>query len=102
MDELVAELAELLETDKVNKLKIIVRRAESFITTTTGTEEWKDIDPDLQMEVALIMWNKLGIDGESLHSEGSYSSQFETLPKMLQVRLNRFNKAKALGSKVWE
>lgn len=83
------------ETD--NKPRIIMRRAEKFVTGVTGTELWKETDIDICLEVALVMYSRLGIEGEAMHTEGSYSSQFESLPKMLQVRLNRFNKGKATG-----
>lgn len=45
---------------------------------------------DVQIELAIIAFNKRGAEGESSRSEGGISRNFEALPPLMLKRLNNY------------
>lgn len=45
---------------------------------------------DVQLELAIIAFNKRGAEGESSRSEGGISRSFEALPPLMLKRLNNY------------
>ena len=51
-----------------------------------------------QIEIAVILFNRMGMEGESSHAEGSVSRSAESLPEYLRRQLNPWRAAKAVGA----
>lgn len=66
--------------------------AEEFILDTTH----KDIIPDkllrTQVELAIIYYNKQGIEGQTSHSEGGISRNFSDIPESILKKIRSCRK----------
>lgn len=50
-----------------------------------------------QLEIAVILYNRMGMEGEASHSEGSVSRSVDSLPEYLRGQLNPWRLAKAVN-----
>lgn len=51
----------------------------------------------IQANLALILYNRRGAEGETRRSEGEVTSWFEPLPEVIRAQLRPYLKAKALS-----
>lgn len=49
-----------------------------------------------QVEIAAMLFNRMGMEGESGHGEGSVSRSVESLPEFIRRQLNPWRIAKAV------
>lgn len=71
--------------------------AELYVVAYTGRAA---VPPELEgtvVELAAIQYNRLGIQGESSHQEGSVSITVDSLPESIRLLLNRFRLARVVG-----
>lgn len=77
-------------------LNDLLLQAESFILAYTHRDEMPDGLEDAQVELAAVLFNRMGMEGESSHSEGSVSRTAESLPEGLRRWLNAWRLAKTM------
>jgi len=66
-----------------------------LLTWTNRTELPMSLEPT-QRQIAIIRYNKQGIEGQSGHSEGGISRSFEDLPPSIQSTINQKRLAKVV------
>lgn len=64
--------------------------AENAVCDLTGREAVPERLLDVQVELAIIAYNKRGAEGESSRSEGGISRTFEELPPLMLKRLMNY------------
>ena len=79
-------------------LQDIIDAAAGVICAYTGRETVPPALEAAQIETACIIFNRMGMEGESAHSEGSVSHTADSLPEFLKRQLNPFRLAKAVGA----
>lgn len=75
-------------------LASLLEDAESDILTQTNRTTLPSSLESVQRQIAVIHYNKQGIEGQSSHSEGGISRSFEDLPQSLQRTINQARLAK--------
>ena len=70
--------------------------AENYILAYTGREEVPEVLSGIALELACILYNRRGMEGEISHAEGGISIAVEGLPEDLRRVLNRFRVAKVV------
>lgn len=75
----------------------LLEESGAFIRAYTHREVVPDALEDAQVRIAAILYNRMGMEGESDHSEGGVSRTADTLPEDLRRWLNSWRLAKALG-----
>lgn len=75
--------------DKVFILQALAD-AENVVCDLTGRETVPERLLDVQVELAIIAYNKRGAEGESSRSEGGISRTFEELPPLMLKRLMNY------------
>lgn len=68
----------------------LLLRAENTILDITGRKSVPQQLIDVQAELAVIFYNKLGAEGESSRSEGGISRSFDELPPIMLKRLMNY------------
>ena len=79
-------------------LQDLIDAAAGAICAYTGRESVPLPLEHMQIEIACILFNRMGMEGESAHSEGSVSHTAESLPEFVRRQLNPFRLAKAVGA----
>lgn len=78
-------------------LSDLLSDAELYVMAYTGRGT---VPPELEgtvVELAAIQYNRLGMQGEGSHQEGSVSITMENLPQSIRLLLNRFRLARVVG-----
>ena len=78
-------------------LSLLLEDAESDVLTWTNRQT---IPPGLESSVrqlAVMRYNKIGIEGQTSHSEGGVSRSFADLPADLKQTIGQFRLLKAVG-----
>lgn len=70
--------------------------AESYVLGYTGRTEVPEVLSGVVVELAAISYNRLGVEGESAHSEGGVSISVDSLPSRLVALLNRYRVARVV------
>ena len=71
--------------------------ARDMILAYTGRTE---LPPGLvaaQVQLALVLYNRMGIEGETAHSEGGVSRSMEGLPADIRAQLTPYRVAKVVN-----
>ena len=68
--------------------------AENYVLAYTGRTEIPDKLRGTVIELAAVSYNRLGLQGESAHSEGGVSVTVDGLPEGVRALLNRWRVAK--------
>ena len=79
-------------------LEELLDSAEGMILAYTGREELPERLEGAQVEIAAMLYNRMGMEGEASHSEGSVSRSADSLPEYLRRQMNPFRLAKAVGA----
>ena len=77
-------------------LQDLLDSAAGMICAYTGRESMPVQLEYMQIEIACILYNRMGMEGESTHSEGSVSHTAESLPEFVRRQINPFRLAKAV------
>ncbi len=75
-------------------LTLLLEDVESDILTWTNRTVLPATLESIKRQIAVIHYNKQGIEGQSSHSEGGISRSFEDLPQSLQSTINQKRLAK--------
>ena len=76
----------------------LIDDAQAMILAYTGRDCVPDVLRGVQLEIALMLYNRMGMEGESSHAEGSVSRSADSLPEYLRRQLNPWRAAKAVGA----
>ncbi|MBQ8508247.1 MAG: phage head-tail connector protein [Clostridia bacterium] len=79
-------------------LEELLSSAEGMILAYTGRDEIPELLEGAQLEIAAMLFNRMGMEGESSHSEGSVSRTAESIPEYIRRQLNPFRRARAVGA----
>lgn len=77
-------------------LNDLLAEAGAFICAYTRRDEVPAALEDAQVKIAAIAFNRMGMEGESAHSEGGVSRTAESLPEDLKRWLNSWRLAKTV------
>lgn len=77
-------------------LNDLLAEAGAFICAYTHRDEVPAALEDAQVKIAAIAFNRMGMEGESAHSEGGVSRTAESLPEDLKRWLNSWRLAKTV------
>jgi len=77
-------------------LQDLIEAAAGMICAYTGRESVPLQLEETQIEIACMIFNRMGMEGESAHSEGSVSHAVDSLPEFLRRAMNPFRLAKAV------
>ena len=70
--------------------------AAGMICAYTGCEQVPDVLQAAQLEIAAILFNRMGMEGEKQHDEGDVRRSADSLPEFIRRQLNPFRRAKAV------
>lgn len=76
------------------RLELALSDIEADILTWTNRVELPPSLESIQRQIAVIQYNKQGIEGQTSHSEGGISRSFEDLPQSIQNAINQKRLAK--------
>ena len=77
-------------------LSDLLSEAAQFLCAYTRRSELPAELEDAVLRVAVILYNRMGMEGESAHSEGGVSRTAEALPEDLKGWLNAWRLAKTV------
>jgi hypothetical protein len=78
-------------------LSDLIDDAGGFICAYTGRDEVPDALRAAQIALAAVFFNRMGMEGEVRHAEGSAERVAEMLPEDIRRQLNPFRLARAVG-----
>ena len=77
-------------------LNDLLSDAEGMILAYTGRDALPDVLRGAKIEIAAMLFNRMGMEGESTHAEGSISRSTDSLPEYIRRQLNPWRLAKAV------
>ena len=77
-------------------LKELLEDAERMICAYTMRESVPEALRGAQLEIAAMNFNRMGMEGENSHGEGSVSRSIESLPEGLRRQMNPWRLARAV------
>ena len=95
MAEMVSALAKRLNVANDELLTDLLKEAEAQVLDYTGQKKLIGSMSVYVKKLAVINFNRLGLEGETQRSEGGVTSHLETgIPKDIRQGLNRYRIAK--------
>ena len=79
-------------------LSDLIADAGSMICAYTMRSAVPDALQAAQIEIAAMLFNRMGMEGESSHGEGSVNHSVDSLPEYIRVQLAPWRRAKAVGA----
>ena len=95
---MIAELKRRIP-DAVNQealLEDLLTAAGGMICAYTGRGSVPDALAYLQVEIAAMQYNRMGMEGESTHEEGALHRRADSLPEYLKRQLNPYRLARTV------
>ena len=74
----------------------LIADAGRMICAYTLRQEVPECLEGVQIEIAAMLFNRMGMEGEMIHSEGSVSHHADSLPESIRRQLNPWRLAKAV------
>lgn len=78
-------------------LNDLLEDAGKMICAYTLRSAVPDVLQAAQIEIAVMLFNRMGMEGEGAHGEGSVSRSVDSLPEYLRRQLNPWRSAKAVS-----
>lgn len=75
------------DTSKDDVLQVYLDDASEYILSQTHLETIPTTLLSTQVELAIIYYNKQGIEGQTAHSEGGISRSFEDIPESILKKI---------------
>lgn len=75
----------------------LIEDAGKFICAYTGRTEVPEVLQGAQIALAALFFNRMGMEGELRHDEGSAQRTVEMLPEDIRRQLNPFRVSRAVG-----
>lgn len=79
-------------------LEELLGDAGSMIRAYTLRENLPEALSGAQIEIAAMLFNRMGMEGESAHGEGSISRSVDSLPEYIRRQLNPWRLARAVDA----
>lgn len=76
----------------------LLEQAKAFILSYTCRETLPAPLADAQVELAAILFNRMGMEGEVNHGEGGVTRTAEGLPESLRRWLNPWRRVRTMGA----
>ena len=80
-----------------NLCSVLLSEACEMILTYTGRTELPSGLEAAMVQLALVLYNRMGIEGETAHSEGGVSRSMESLPADIRAQLTPYRLAKVVN-----
>ncbi|MFJ7933706.1 phage head-tail connector protein [Sporosarcina sp. NPDC096371] len=93
LDKLKIQLG-IIDEEQDRALQLSLYDVKDDILTWTNRTELPQTLESVQRQIAVIHYNKQGVEGQSSHSEGGISRSFEDLPQSIQNAINQKRLAK--------
>lgn len=77
-------------------LNELLDSAGEMILAYTGRSCVPETLHGAQIEIAVLLYNRMGMEGESDHAEGSVRRSVESIPEQVRAQLNPYRLAKAV------
>lgn len=74
----------------------LIEQAGGMLLAYTGRSALPEALIPAQIELALVIYNRRGMEGESAHAEGSLSVSAESLPELIRRQANPYRLARAV------
>ena len=87
----------LPDADDEALLQDLLDEAGDFIRAYTGRAQVPEALESAQVQLAAVLYNRLGMEGEARRAEGSVERAVEAVPEDLRRQLNPFRLAKGVG-----
>ena len=87
----------LPDAEDLALLRDLLDEAGDFIRAYTGREAVPAALESAQVQLAAVLYNRLGMEGETRRSEGSTERAVEAVPEELRRQLNPYRLAKGVG-----
>ena len=78
-------------------LRDLLAEAADFIRAYTGRDAVPPALESAQVQLAAVLYNRLGMEGEARRTEGSVAREIEAVPEDLRRQLNPYRLAKGVG-----
>ena len=75
-------------------LEALLEDAEGMIRAYTGRRTFPDVLVTAQVQLAVVLYNRQGIEGQTAHSEGGVSRTMEALPEEIQRQIAPYRLAR--------
>ena len=82
------------DTEQDELLEDLITDAQAFAAGYTGRDPLPDSAGGVIIELAAISFGRLGIEGQTAHTEGRISLRIGGLPEMLKAQLDSYRIAK--------
>ena len=93
-EEVIAALTGCKNTDLI---AIVLEAAEQTILSLTNRTKLISSLEAARRDLAVVMINRLGTEGESSRSEGGISVSFEEMPKAIQATIETYRLVRVCG-----
>lgn len=77
-------------------LEELLRSAQEMICAYTARDVMPQALTPAQLEIAVMLYNRMGMEGECSHAEGSLSRGVDSLPEFLRRQLNPWRLARVV------
>lgn len=77
-------------------LSDLLSDAENMIRAYTCRDSVPIVLQGAQIEIAAMLFNRIGMEGEASHAEGSVSRSADSLPEYIRRQLNPYRAARAV------
>jgi hypothetical protein len=78
-------------------LQELLQDAGAFILAYTGRDEVPAALESAQVRLAVILYDRMGMEGEARRDEGGVTRYVDALPRDIAAMLNPYRLAKAVG-----
>jgi len=76
------------------ELQLLLDDIQTDLLTWTNRIAFPVPLESIQRQIAVMRYNKKGVEGQSSHSEGGIGRSFEDLPVSMQAAINQYRKLK--------
>ena len=77
-------------------LQELLQSAEGVICAYTARAEMPEALSATQLEIAVILFNRMGMEGEIRHGEGSADRTVEAIPEDIRRQLNPYRRVRTV------
>ena len=95
LDKLMRRLPDARD-DQMDLLRDLISDAGKAICAFTRRQEVPSELEGAQLQLAAVMFNRMGMEGESDHDEGSLRRSAESLPEFLRRQMNPYRLGRAV------
>jgi len=82
------------DTSQDPELQLLLDDTQADLLTWTNRLTLPAPLESIQRQIAVMRYNKQGVEGQSSHSEGGIGRSFEDLPVSMQAAINQYRKLK--------